>query len=279
MSESPKTLTAALWAVNIGKPVNGIAGWASLVEEQVKHAAEQGCDLLLMPEYASKQWLSFAPKDVSHKTEVQWMADQAEAALEAISGLAQTSGIALHAGTYAVHADKELPEGAAPFFNRSVLFLPDGRRIEQDKLCLTPAEQEPDSWNLSSKLAERDLDVLMVPSDTGKLSGYSRVFDCAKARAVELQTAVLTVGLTGEVESPAGLHEQVSGASVYLPCEEPLGYTGLHSEVAASDTSEGAGPLLIARDIPIGVIRDLRENGAEVWPGGWKADHVEVKNL
>ena len=132
---------------------------------------------------------------------------------------------------------------------------------------------------LSSKLAERDLDVLMVPSDTGKLSGYSRVFDCAKARAVELQTAVLTVGLTGEVESPAGLHGQVSGASVYLPCEEPLGYTGLHSEVAASATSEGAGPLLIARDIPIGVIRDLRENGAEVWPGGWKADHVEVKNL
>ena len=130
MSKAPERFTAALWALNIGKPVNGVAGWAALVEEQVKRAAEQGCDLLLMPEYASKQWLSFAPADVTHKTEVAWMADQADAALAAISGLAEKYGIALHAGTYAVHADKELPEGAPPFFNRSVLFLPDGRRID-----------------------------------------------------------------------------------------------------------------------------------------------------
>src|SRR3546814_15846107 len=36
----------------------------------------------------------------------------------------------------------------AGFANRAWLLLPDGRAIAQDKLCLTPGEQDAASWDL-----------------------------------------------------------------------------------------------------------------------------------
>jgi hypothetical protein len=36
------------------------------------------------------------------------------------------------------------------------------------------------------------------------------------------------------------------------------------------------GALLIARDLPVAEVRALRSGGAEVWPGCWTADHLQV---
>ena len=40
--------------------------------------------------------------------------------------------------------------GRAALRNRAWLLLPDGRRIAQDKLCLTPVERNPAGWNLTT---------------------------------------------------------------------------------------------------------------------------------
>lgn len=45
-------------------------------------------------------------------------------------------------------------------------------------------------------------------------------------------------------------------------------------KTAMSDTL--SGPMLMARDIPLGLVRALRHGQAEVWPGAWRADHVRV---
>ena len=50
---------------------------------------------------------------------------------------------------------------------------------------------------LAAKLAPLDLDLILVPSMTERLSGSSRVFGCAKARAVELMCAVAATGAVG----------------------------------------------------------------------------------
>lgn len=303
MSEAaPERLTLALWAVNLARPLNGIGAWAAAVEAQMAKAKAAGAALLVMPEYMSEQWLSFAPQGLGLAEEIPWMAAQAEAALAAIAPLPARFDMALLAGTMPVEVETA-PGAGSPYRNRAHLLLPDGRVVRQDKLCLTPIEQNPVGWHLgvgstleivrwngltlvtlvcldvelpalASRLAPEQPDLILVPSQTGKLSGYARVFSCAKARAIELQSVVAAVGVIGAAAGYGPRQTNVSGCSVFLPCEESLGYVGLHDEVPPSGHAEGEGPLLIARDLPLGEIRRLRAGAAEVWPGAWDAGHV-----
>jgi predicted amidohydrolase len=126
------------------------------------------------------------------------------------------------------------------------------------------------------KLAPLQPDLILVPSMTGKLSGYSRVFSCAKARAVELMCAVGACGTVGRAPGTTQNPTNVSACALYLPCEPSLGMSGELDAVAPRGEDEGDGPLLIARDIPFAEIRRLREAGAEVWPGAWRADHIAI---
>src|SRR3546814_16722433 len=119
-------------------------------------------------------------------------------------------------------------ETGAGVTNRAGLLLPDGRASGQDKLSLTPGEQDPESWNLvpgdalriveweglklatlvcldiempalSMKLAALNPDLLLVPSMTGKLSGHSRVFACAPIGRAACRERVSRCGLIAVV--------------------------------------------------------------------------------
>lgn len=298
---APLTLapfSLALWATNLSTPLNGLEAWAAHVEAKLAEVAAAGAKLLVMPEYACEAWLSFKPAGLAPEREIAWMAEQAPAALDLLRPLPARHGVGLLAGTMPWEAE-------AGFTNRAWLLLPDGRAIGQDKLSLTPGEQDPESWNLvpgdalriveweglklatlvcldiempalSMKLAALNPDLLLVPSMTGKLSGYSRVFACAKARAVELLCAVAATGTIGRAPGTTQNPTNVSACALYLPCEPSLGLTGVHGATAPTGADPGDGPLLIARDIPFAEIRRLREAGAEVWPGAWRADHIAV---
>ena len=329
-------LTVALWATNLAQPLNGIEAWAARVDDRMAEAKAEGAQILVMPEYAAEQWMSFAPEGLAVTEEIPWLAAQAPAALEALRPLARKHDMALLAGTMPVRIERagqdaeregagiqaeregariqaaregaRIQSDAPPFVNRAHLFLPDGRLIVQDKLCLTPGERDPKAWHLAtgdrveivewrglrlaalicldvelpalaSLLAPHGLDLLLVPSMTEKLSGYARVFCCAKARAVELQAVVCAVGCIGTAAAPAGKPRlpNISGAAAYLPCEEVLGHSGIAAELPPSDTAEGPGPMLIARDLPLAEVRALRAGRAEVWPGAWSAAHVTVE--
>jgi len=299
---SPSRFSLALWATNLSTPLNGLGAWAAHVEAKLAEAATAGAKLLVMPEYACEAWLSFKPQDLAPDKEIAWMAEQAPAALALLRPLPARHGVGLLAGTMPWAAEAGPPGG---FTNRAWLLLPDGRAIGQDKLCLTPGEQDPESWNLipggalhvveweglklatlvcldvelpalATKLAALNPDLLLVPSMTGKLSGYSRVFTCAKARAVELLCAVAATGAIGRAPGTTQNPTNVSACALYLPCEPSLGMTGVLGATAPTGEDPGDGPLLIARNIPFAEIRRLRAAGAEVWPGAWRADHIAV---
>jgi len=294
----PTSLILALWATNLSTPLNGLAAWAAHVETKMAEAAAAGAKLLVMPEYAAEAWLSFKPEGLAPEDEIAWMAEQAPQALELLRELPAKHGIGLLAGTMPWTCEKG-------FSNRAWLLLPDGRVIAQDKLSLTPGEQEPDNWNLvpgdalhvveweglrvatlvcldiempalSVKLAPLNPDLILVPSMTSKLSGYSRVFGCAKARAVELMCAVGACGTIGRAPGTTQNPTNVSACALYLPCEPSLGMNGVLESLPPLAEHEGAGPLMLAHDIPFGEIRRLREAEAEVWPGAWRADHITL---
>jgi predicted amidohydrolase len=194
--------------------------------------------------------------------------------------------------------------------NRAWLLFPDRDAVYHDKLVMTPFEKDPDDWLLETgnrvcifewrgvrmaviicldvempalcnRLAGHHIDLLIVPSMTERLSGYSRVFGCAKARAVEMMAAVAVVGLTGAAPS-AGPERlgHFGGAAVYLPCEEAFGDTGIHAElpVMSDQTGAGVGAVLYADAVPVGAIAALRRAGPEVWPGPWNADNLRVED-
>lgn len=305
-SPLPKTFRIALWATNIAHPLKGIEDWAAMVEAQMAEVAAAGARLLMMPEYAAEQWLSFAPPALTPQDEIPWMAAQSETAFDAIRDLPAKHKVALLAGTMPVPLESSRQEAgnAAPWLNRAWLLLPDGRAIAQDKLCLTPAEKDPESWNLSTghrlqlvtwegiriavvicldvelpalaaKLAPARPDLILVPSQTGSLAGYHRVFSCARARAVELQSAVAVCGTVGAAAYGRERAGTTSGCSLFLPCEERLGSHGRAAEIAPVGRHDSYGPLLLA-DIPLAALDALRGGEAEVWPGAWDAAHVDV---
>lgn len=292
------TVSLALWAVNLARPLAGLDAWAARVDARMAEAAAAGARLLVMPEYAAEQWLAFKPEGLTTDREIPWLAGLAPEALERLKPLPAKHGIGLLAGTmpWTVGGRQR---------NRAWLLLPDGRAVHQDKLCLTPDEQDPKTWllepgdsvqvvqwdgltvvtlvcldvempALSSLLALHRPDLLLVPSMTLRRSGYARVFSCAKARAVELMCAVAVTGVVGAAPGTTWNPTNVSGNAVYMPCEKSLGYTGVHSETPAVEDHWGEGPFLVASDIPVGEIRALRDRGSEVWPGAWSAGHVTV---
>jgi predicted amidohydrolase len=302
MANPSDILSVALWAANLAAPVNGVDAWVENIDEQMRQAAKAGARLLMMPEYAAEQWLSFAPRRLEASEEIPWLASRSEAVLSALKPLPARYGIALLAGTMPVKTGPGR-EGAPPYVNRAHLLLPDGRVVVHDKLCLTPPEKDPDGWDLSAgdtvtvveweglriatlvcldielpaiaaRLAALAPDLILVPSQTETLAGVHRVFGCARARATELFAVVCAVGCVGAVETGQPRGGYVSGAAVYLPSDAAIGHTGVWDEMPPVDKSSGPGPVLIARDIPLGRIRDFRREGAEVWPGAWDAGHV-----
>ncbi len=301
-SETP---TIALWAVDLSTPLRSLDDWLALVDGRLAEAAAAGADLLVLPEYASEHWLAYAPADLAPTDELAFMAAEGEKAADRLAALAARHGVALLAGTGPARA----PEGAdQDFVNRAALYFPEGGVAHQDKLCLTPAERDPAGWHLATgervrivrwrgltlaivicldielpALAVRlaaeapDLDLLLVPSITEKRSGYERVFACARARAVELQAAVCVVGAIGTAR-PHLEPPNHSGAAVFLPCEAQFAHHGRLVEIPGrdGDAGDGAGPLLIAHDVPVGAVRRSRNGSAEVWPGAWTADGLRV---
>ncbi len=291
------TLTVALWSTNLSHPVSSMKDWADLVESQVIAAKAKKASVFLMPEYASEQWMHFSGQTLAPTEQIAWMAGHVDEALPLLKDIAKKHDILLVSGTFPCHQ----PGAHPPFANRSHAFFPNGDIHTQNKLCLTPKEKNLDGWHLSTgselrtfhylgwkiavficldielpalaaKAAAEHIDLILVPSMTKKLAGYHRVYDCAKARAIELQAAI---GVCGTIGASPGRDPNLSGAAFYIPCEEKFGHTGTLASLPPVHGVEGTG-LLLVEELPLGEIRKLRLGGAEVWPGAWSADEISV---
>lgn len=294
-------ISIAHWAVNFSHPLASPGDWGKLVETQLHEAAAQKADILLMPEHLAEHWMHFAPARMTYAEEPAWMAEQAAKIFPALQAMVEKTGVALAAGSTSWRHEK-----TGNCRNRSWMFFPDRAPICHDKLVLTPSEKDPEGWNfetgdtltvfewrglrlslvicldiempaLAHKMAAQDIDLLLVPSMTAKAAGYHRVYNCARARAVELMTAVAVVGNVGGAAKDGKARETYqSGAAVYIPSEEVFGHTGVFSELPLHGRTDGPGNVLYSRNIPVGDIRVVRHGSAEAWPGPWSAEHIKV---
>ncbi len=297
-------LSLALWAMDYSRTYAGLDAWLAHIESGLARAKSEGAQLLMLPEYCSMPWLSFTSGLLADTTAQE--ASVAQQVLAALPALVRKHGVALLAGTFPVKEGDH-------FYNRCHFIREDGSVVVQDKMRFIPAELSMQgmvasdvlqifAWqgyrcailicfdvqqtSLIAQLQQHDIDILFVPSQTAKLSGYHRVFDAAKARAIEMYTVVPVVGGVGTCVYQAGgqtlTDTNVSAASVFGPCEERYGFTGrfAHAE-PVQGTANGEGVWLLARDLPVAEISALRRGhyqaGAEVWRGAWPGN-IKVKN-
>ncbi|MEJ8474526.1 nitrilase-related carbon-nitrogen hydrolase [Roseibium algae] len=287
----------ALWALNLGFAPDGCEAFAAHVEARMREARDGGAKLLVLPEYAVEACLSFKPAGLKPTEEMDFLAKVGLDLLELLRPLPAKYGVSLLAGSMPIAR-------GAGHSNTAVLLTADGREIRQDKMSLTPGEMDPEAWQLqggqelktfeldglkvailicldvempalSCLLARERLDLLLVPSMTEMLSGYHRVFDCAKARAIELMTCVAVCGTVGRTPGTTQIETNVSGASLFTPCEEALGFKGVAASIAPTRGDNGENPFLFVT-VPVGKVRQLRDGEAEVWPGAWTAGHIVV---
>lgn len=294
-----------LWAANLQVASPDLASWLAQLEARMADAAARGVHLLVLPEFCCAQWLAFAPIDLDPSLTLKWLADTGLIAMDAMKAMAVQYGVSLIPGT--IPFEETGPDGQPGFRNRAWLLTPDGAAHCQDKLSLTPLEANGaggvtlagDSiqviqWNglriaiaicldaeytaLWSRLGELDLDMVIIPAKTDMITGYNRVFGCARARAIELQTVICAVGAVGAPLTHPAEDTGMGGAAVYLPCDVSVSLDGVFAATPAQSGALGDNGVLRAVGIPVGLCRALR-NGyaeAELRPALWSADHLAV---
>ena len=295
-----------LWAANLEVAPDTLQSWIASVEARLQQSAARGASLLVMPEFCCAQWLSFAPADLPAEEQLGWLAQTAVEALGEMRRMVRETGVALLPGTFPVAFPSV--DAAEGYLNQAWFLTPDGGLQVQNKLSLTPLEANGASgvtiagtginvfeWQgmrcviaicldaeytaLWSKLGELNLDLVLIPAKTDMVTGYNRVFNCARARAIELQTAVCCVGAVGAPLTPWQQDTGVGGASVYLPCDVSVSLEGIHAALPPQTAAHGSDLVLQAVAIPVGQCRRIRAGAAEaeLRPGLWSGNHLTVE--
>ena len=296
-----------LWAANLEAPSASLAAWLERLEQRVAAAAGRGCSLLVLPELACAEWLSFAPLDLLPARQLEWLSEVGAVALESVAALSARYGVSILPGTIPYPAPGRV--GQPSFANRAWLLTPGGERFHQDKLSLTPVEEQGASgvtvrgeevnvirWNglriaivicldaeytaLWARLGQLDLDLVLVPAKTDMITGFNRVFGCARARAIELQTVVCAVGAVGEPLGSPAIDTGVGGASAFVPCDGSVALDGVFAAMLPQPAAAMTDPVLFAANLPVGQCRRIRNGAAEaeICPAAWRDDHLKIND-
>ncbi|MEQ6120374.1 bifunctional GNAT family N-acetyltransferase/carbon-nitrogen hydrolase family protein [Reichenbachiella sp. MALMAid0571] len=109
---------------------------------------------------------------------------------------------------------------------------------------------------LSRILAEEGMDILFVPFLTDTQNGYSRVRNCAQARAIENECYVAIAGSVGNLPKVHNMDIQFAQSMVFTPCDFAFPVNGIKAE--ATPNTE----MILIADVDIDLLRELNQFGS-----------------
>ncbi|SFR52422.1 Predicted amidohydrolase [Robiginitalea myxolifaciens] len=109
---------------------------------------------------------------------------------------------------------------------------------------------------LSRLLADQGMDILFVPFLTDTQNGYSRVRNCARARAIENECYVAIAGSVGNLPNVHNMDIQYAQSAVFTPCDFSFPSSGIKAE--ATPNTE----MILIADCDIDLLRELHEFGS-----------------
>ncbi|MDF1574081.1 MAG: bifunctional GNAT family N-acetyltransferase/carbon-nitrogen hydrolase family protein [Bacteroidales bacterium] len=109
---------------------------------------------------------------------------------------------------------------------------------------------------LSRLLADEGMDLLFVPFLTDTQNGYSRIRNCAQARAIENECYVAIAGCVGNLPKVHNMDIQYAQSMVFTPCDFAFPANGIKAE--ATPNTE----MILIADCDIDLLRDLNQFGS-----------------
>lgn len=109
---------------------------------------------------------------------------------------------------------------------------------------------------LSRILAEEGMNILFVPFLTDTQNGYSRVRNCAQARAIENECYVAIAGSVGNLPNVHNMDIQYAQSMVFTPCDFSFPANGVKAE--ATPNTE----MILIADLDLGLLTELNRFGS-----------------
>lgn len=109
---------------------------------------------------------------------------------------------------------------------------------------------------VSRLLADQGMDILFVPFLTDTQNGYSRVKNCAQARAIENECYVAIAGSVGNLPKVHNMDIQYAQSMVFTPCDFSFPTNGIKAE--ATPNTE----MILIADVDIDLLRELNRFGS-----------------
>jgi predicted amidohydrolase/GNAT superfamily N-acetyltransferase len=126
---------------------------------------------------------------------------------------------------------------------------------------------------LSRLLAGEGMDILFVPFLTDTQNGYSRVRNCAQARAIENECYVAIAGSVGNLPKVHNMDIQFAQSMVFTPCDFAFPSNGVKAE--ATPNTE----MILIADVDIDLLRELNQFGSVRNLKDRRTDLYQLKKL
>jgi predicted amidohydrolase/GNAT superfamily N-acetyltransferase len=126
---------------------------------------------------------------------------------------------------------------------------------------------------MSRLLADEGVDLIFVPFLTDTQNGYSRVRNCARARAIENECYVAIAGSVGNLPKVHNMDIQYAQSMVFTPCDFPFPANGIKAE-ATTNTE-----MILIADVDIDLLRELHQFGSVRNLKDRRRDLYELKKL
>ena len=272
-------------------PLDVLPDWAAYEDKLtrwVDEAASHGAELLVFPEYGAMELATLAGSDIAADLEASLFAvaellDDADA-LHA--HLAQQFGVHILAASGP--ATDQLPEGVTRPVNRARFFSPSGARGFQDKQIMTRFEAE--TWDVApggplqmfdtslGKIgilicydgefpllgrALSEADIILVPSVTEAVTGYSRVRIGSQARALENQCITVMSSIVGPAPWSPAVDVSVGAGGIFGPPDRGFPDTGIIALGAFN------APGWVYGDVDIAAVAEVRADGGVLNRRDW----------
>jgi len=126
---------------------------------------------------------------------------------------------------------------------------------------------------LSRILADEGMNILFVPFLTDTQNGFSRVRNCAQARAIENECYVAIAGSVGNLPKVHNMDIQYAQSMVFTPCDFPFPANGV--KAGATPNTE----MILIADVDIDLLTELNQFGSVRNLKDRRKDIFELKKL